>query len=444
MALRKNVFRDRKGCFCLSRQVLTLLILSLLALVLFSGQTTFNTCSRVSESIAPPQSTDSPGNPGENRPAPGSTGNLVFATAAKVPSARLQVFVQSWAEYSPGSQLVIFTEPETLEFASVQRLYNEFSVIAVPFTALPEIDDPDDPEDFARPGRLPMHFMQQVVQYLETKGDGAKAVLVAIDAAGMASQGDPFIDPVVENVLRVNEVLLTLESGPLLGDVTVGQNIPVSRSINACFGSGVLKALEDKPLFNADLVIGSADAVRRYLILISDVMATRVRTRCLRDPRADRAALQYSIQDFGSDLKSLNFRYKTASLRSPVFGAAFGMPAKLDGRGVLHRGIIPGTNRRGPTPALVTQYDAHPMLVRHYLNKYHIPYGDLEFAQTSGYNGSAMVGRANLPVSWERSVKTQYAQLSGDSAEQATTMEQVVDAMLAQQKAAKRSGRTSI
>lgn len=372
---------------------------------------------------------------------PGSSGNVVLANAAGVPTSRLAVFVRAWAEHSPATQLVIFTEQATLANSAVKRLYDDFRVIAVPFEAPPELEDPSDPEDFAKPGRLPLHTLEKYLAYIETEGlrQGVRGVAIVLDAGGVVVQSDPFLDPGVRAAIDTNGVVLSYEGGPQLGAVKAGDNEHVIKAVNSCFGSGVADKIAEEPLFNADVVFASATAARGYLFLISDVLATRVRSRCLRAHRADRAALQYAIQDFGADRKSLDFVvYLRDHINSTALGAAFGLPAHVDSRGVLHRGIMAGGSRRGLTPSVITAYHTHPHLLRYYLARYGSAVLEVDFVQRSGYIGELMIGSEELPELWNKAVALEYEQLNGDSRTEPVTLDRVIDAMVLREKRRKK------
>ncbi len=175
----------------------------------------------------------------------------------------------------------------------------------------------------------------------------------------------------------------------------------VAGAVNACFGSGELAKIAGAALLSPDFVIGPAAGVLEHARLATDILATRVRHRCLKAERADAAALAYALHDFGADPRMLDFRFsvKESGRGAPALTAAVAFPAKLDAAGRLR----PGTRKAGPAAPVVVGYGAHPALVQHYLRRYGQREGvtDLDLAQRGAYSARALGGAGEgLPEAW--------------------------------------------
>lgn len=342
----------------------------------------------------------------QEKQIPGSTGNMAMAFATKVSPARISVFVRSFAEHSPGTKLVIFTDPVLLDNPQIKELYKEYKVLGVKFAPPPEIEDPDDDEELRKPGRLILAAYEKYQEHLETKADWAQAVILFTNCRDVVLQSDPFLHAGTISTINRDAVLISTEGGAQFGDVLIKNHFTTTRSLNECFGSTVANKLADKPLLNADAIVGSRQAMRMFVTLMADIMATRVRVRCLRNPRADMAVLQYAIQDFGRATYNLDFTYVVRDhTMAPVYGIAYGFPVRLDLRGQVKRAV-------GRAPNVLTQYGAHPVLMQFFINKYKTPSGVLDFMQTSGYVGDDLPRSNKLPMSWETAAKEQAADLS--------------------------------
>jgi hypothetical protein len=346
---------------------------------------------------------------------PGSTGNIVLATAYRSSPDRLAVFVNSWAQHSPGSRLVIMTSDELLKNPTVRELYREHKVESIRFIPPPEVDDVDDEEELAKPGRSVLQSLEMYQQYLETKAaTGTRAVAVVIEAGEVALQGDLFVDGAVKYAIANGQVMLTLEGGSEVAKVPILDNSAVFRTCMDCYGSTTAGKLGEKPMVSADVAIGSYGAMYAYVTLMADVMGTRVRYKCLRNLRPDLAVLAYVVHGLGSDPKYLDFRIALKNGKaSPVMPIRYGLPAHIDGHGIVHRTPL-NAAEKPHLPSTIVGYGAHPSLLQYLIDRYRASSAVLHFVEAPGYQGhqEALMG---LPESWETTAQRLWAEMAQDA-----------------------------
>jgi hypothetical protein len=309
----------------------------------------------------------------------------------------------------------------------VAELYDRVGVEAIAFNPPPIIDDPTDKEDMRQPGRIPLSALQHYLLYLEQKpGAITKGVAILGAVENIALQGDPFANGQVRSTIAMGKVLVSEEGGAQLGGVQVQHHEPTLASVNDCYGTPGVTSLGEHPLLSADAVFGRRDAILHYVRLLADILDTRVRFRCLRNRRADIAALAHSVYEIGKDPLNLDFAFTIASFKdvhAPVFGASLGFPAVMDGYGIVHRAgsraaaeLLAEPNHQGPIPSVITQYDSHPELLKNFASRYRPDPVELEFVQSSGYIGTRLGGTEGsdgdpdgddelIPESWEEAVK---------------------------------------
>ncbi len=336
------------------------------------------------------------------RPVPGASGAYAVGYApADAPLDRLAVFLASWREHSPATRVALLLPPSRLADPATAALLAELGAEGVPFEAPPERDDDEDEEEPRKPGRARAHALAEAFRYLARAGPAARAAALCLAADETALQGDPWADGVVEYALRAGKVLFTAEAGPRAGALAVRDSAAVAGAVNACFGSGELAKIAGAALLSPDFVIGPAAGVLEHARLATDILATRVRHRCLKAERADAAALAYALHDFGADPRMLDFKFsiKESGRGAPALTAAIAFPAKLDAAGRLR----PGTRKAGPAAPVVVGYGAHPALVQHYLRRYGRREGvtDLDLAQRGEYSAKALGSAGEgLPEAW--------------------------------------------
>jgi hypothetical protein len=296
----------------------------------------------------------------------------------------LSVYIQSWARYSPSTKLVVFTDVVSLQDPQISRLFEDYSVEALPF---------DLPEDVS----IQVHRMDEYLRYLEAHFDDIRGVVLS-DSADVALQADPWGEASVLQLLADDAVLFTLEGGPQLGNVTIAEDEYNTHWISDCFGTSMATRLGDKPISCAGVTIGTAGPVRAYLRQMVDVLKTRVKQKCLRNVGPDQAAHNYLLHYLGPQ-EFLDFKYTVLdNWASPVHTATLAFPVTLDEARRLRR--LPTGGSPDPAfPAIVHQYNRHSTLVKLYLGLY--PYGEedrLEFEEKSGYAGDKLPDAEDLPA----------------------------------------------
>jgi len=273
-------------------------------------------------------------------------------------------------------------------------MFKEYGVEVIPFEEPSFVDDPLDDEEEPKPGRLGLHVLRYFLKYLEHDGmNKYKGVVLVLDAENVVFQGDPFAQDVSarQSLSRQSAVLAT-EGGPALGSVLVNMSRPMHMMIQDCFGTAMASRMGKLPVINGDVIIGSPYGVTQLVMLVVDVLATRTRERCLENGRADRAALQYSVGEFGRDPRNVDFSFSLRNhVTSTIFGVKHGLPAKIDSHGILRRTIPKGSVRRGPTPTIITQYSANSYLKNMYRARYKLyAHSQIDFDQRSGYEGDKL------------------------------------------------------
>ena len=348
-------------------------------------------------------------------------------------------------------------------------LYEQAGVEAVEFTPPSFVDDPLDPEEEVKPGRLQLGALQHYVTYLDhhmdEDVDSGVAILGAVQ--DVVLQSDPFTNAIVQAAVLDGTVLVSEEGGAQLGAIVLEDHAPTLRALNECYGPPGISALGRRRLVSADVVFARRGAALHYTRLLSDILGTRVRFKCLRNPRPDVVALSHVLYEVAEDPLNLDFRFTVAGYKdpgAPVLGAALGLPVVLSGRGVILRpkmnssrvevddedialhanAPLPGEEEEAAaleqvdvaaeqedddaddapaftTPAVVSRYDAHPLLLKSLLALYQPAALDIEFLQSSGYTGRGLVDPSNtsnddvknggddggvlllpLPESWEK------------------------------------------
>ena len=356
----------------------------------------------------------------QNKLKPGSTGNIVLATAGHDTDIdKLAIFLGSWSIHSTGTKIIIYTDPNLMKNPIVRELYEEFEVESFPYTPPPPKDDPDDREEFSKPGRSVLHSLEQYQLFLDTKVQNARGVAIVLDVNEVVLQGDIFLDGAARYAVGHGQVLLTQEGGTEIEDILVSDSKSVYNASRDCYGSGTADKMAKKPIMSSAFAIGEMKAVREYVALMADIMGTRVRFKCLRSKRPDVSILSYLVHTLGSDPKYLDFKISLRSgAQSPVLSMAYGLPATIDARGVVHRMQSPhGPSKFIKTPSVVTAYSDHPLLLQYLLRRYASPVATLDFVQVpSGYVGESRLLKG-LPSSWMVSAKKKLAdmQTRGDT-----------------------------
>lgn len=304
-------------------------------------------------------------------------GHLVLAVATNTTAQKAAVFVQSWARYSPGNRIVLFTEPRIYSEPGMSSLLKDYNVDVVQIDRPREKDDEDDEEEVPKPGRLALESLKSVLQYIQGQGGGqsvkhsAKGVALVLTAGDVVLQGDPFGDTSVKQYIPRQGLVFALQGGPELGAIKVSQCDEVWRGVRDCFGSSMADRVGRLNLINGHVVLGAQRGMEEFLLLLVDVLATRTRERCLSHHRADLAAIQYSVGEFGRDPRNVDFLFSLRDhVTSTVYGVMYGLPAKIDTKGILRRRPPEGEIRRGPTPTIISQYSTNAYLLEMYTNRY--------------------------------------------------------------------------
>lgn len=342
----------------------------------------------------------------------GSTGNIVLATAPfETDIEKLAIFLGSWGYHSPGTKIIIFTAQNLLEDSFVRSLYSEFEVEARPYDPPPEKDDPDDEEELSKPGRAVLYTYEQYQLLLDTEIHSAKGVAVVIDVNEVALQADIFLDGAVRSAVSHNQVLLTQEGGSELLNVPVNTSKATYNASRDCYGTGIADKMGPKSTMSPTFAIGGRNGVREYVALMADILGTRVRFKCLKSPRPDIAVLTYVVYILGSDKHYLDFRiFLRSGINSPILSMTYGLPAYIDGRGVVHRHRMP--NYQGKflaTPSVLTRYEEHPFMLDFLLKRYAPAMAELDFVQVPhGYVGTNEL-LTGLPPSWALAAKKSWS-----------------------------------
>ena len=317
-------------------------------------------------------------------------------------------------------------------------------VKGVPFIAPPKVDDP---RDTPKPGRIPMAALQHYLLYLEQNpGDMTKGVAVLGPVQDIVIQADPFENFAIEQAILEGVMLFSQSGGTQIPNIRIRQHVPTTKTVHECYGSPGIISLRDKELLVADAAFGRRDVAMQYIRLLSDILETRVRFKCLTKERPDVAAIAHIVYNLGVDPLNLDFQFRVITPEEPdhpVLEVSFGLPAILDTRGKVHRGPMPPEPFvaliKDPVPPIITRYEAHPTLLQVYLSTYRTAPIDLTFVQTTGYRGSKMElkGPKNedldfddeaLPLSWAEAAKSEVseAELSGTSADFDEIVEKMV------------------
>lgn len=300
-------------------------------------------------------------------------GRLVLAVATNTTAERVAVFVQSWAQYAPGNRIVLFTEPEIHAEAGMSAFLKDYNVDVIQVDRPREIDDVDDEEEVPKPGRLALEGLRKVLHYMQryTSQSSNKGIALVLSAGDVVLQGYPFGDTSVKQYIPRQGLVFALQGGPQLGAVKVSQCDEVWRGVRDCFGSSMAERVGRLNLINGHVVLGAQKGMVEFLLLVVDVLATRTRERCLSHHRADLAAIQYSVGEFGRDPRNVDFEFSLRDhVTSTVYGVLYGLPAKIDTKGILRRRPPEGGVRRGPTPTIISQYSTNAYLLEMYTNRF--------------------------------------------------------------------------
>ena len=310
-------------------------------------------------------------------------GKVVFAVATNTSAERVAVFVQSWALHAPGNRIVLFSESYIHDSPGMATFLKDFRVELVDIVRPDEVDDVDDEDENPKPGRLALASMRKVLEYIRDdmrRNPMNKGASLVLDAGDVVLQGDPFKDTSVMKYIPREGIVFALQGGPELGPVKVSDCPEMYGSLHDCFGSSMTEKMGRLHLINGDVVIGSLKGMVDFLVLVTDVLATRTRERCLTHTRADLAAIQYSVGEFGRDPRNVDFEFSLRDhITSTVYGVRYGLPAKVDSQGVLRRKPPEGGQRRGPTPTVISQYSFNRYLTNMYLSKYRMYANDVTF-----------------------------------------------------------------
>ena len=310
-------------------------------------------------------------------------GKVVFAVATNTSEERVAIFVQSWALHAPGNRIILFSESYIRDSPGMATFLKDYRVELVDIVRPAEVDDVDDEEENPKPGRLGLASLQKVLEYMRDdirKNPMSKGAALLLNAGDVVLQGDPFKDTSIMQYMPREGIVFALQGGPELGPVKVSDCPEMYDSLRDCFGSSMTEKMGRLRLINGDVVIGSQKGMVEFLVLVTDVLATRTRERCLSHTRADLAAIQYSVGEFGRDPRNVDFEFSLRDhVTSTVYGVRYGLPAKVDTRGLLRRKPPEGGLRRGPTPTVISQYSFNRYLTNMYLNKYRMYANDVIF-----------------------------------------------------------------
>ncbi len=302
-------------------------------------------------------------------------GHVVLAVATNTTAESLSIFINSWNTYAPGHRIVVFAESDILDAPGVAQYLRELHVDTVKVHRPPLLDDIFDEEEPEKPGRLALASLRQVAKFVGTNGviDWAtvKGVALVTTAGDVVLQGDPFEDNSVKQYIPKQGIVLALNGGPELGAVRVATDTEMLSSLRDCFGMNMAEKMSKLSLINGHVVLGAHRGMSEFLDLVVDVLGTRTRERCLGNWRADLAAIQYSVGEFGRDPRNVDFPFSLRDhVTSTVYGARYGLPCKIDSAGILRRRPPEGSARRGPTPTVISQYSSSSYLRDMYRGRY--------------------------------------------------------------------------
>ena len=304
-------------------------------------------------------------------------GHVVLAVATNTTADSLSIFVNSWKAYAPGHRIVVFAEADVLETPGVGQFLKDVDVESVTVHRPRLVDDIFDDEELPKPGRLALASLRQVAKYVEG-GPGAsvdwsavKGVVLVTTAGDVVAQGDPFGDTSVKQYIPKQGIVFALQGGPELGAVRVASDDEMMSSLRDCFGGNMGEKMGKLALINGHVVVGAHRGMSEFLDLVVDVLATRTRERCLHHWRADLAAIQYSVGEFGRDPRNIDFPFSLRDhVTSTVYGVQYGLPCKIDGSGLIRRRPAEGSVRRGPTPTVISQYSSNAYLKEMYKGRF--------------------------------------------------------------------------
>ncbi len=302
-------------------------------------------------------------------------GHVVLAVATNTTAESLSIFINSWKTHAPGHRIVVFAEPDIVDAPGVAQYLREQHVDAVKVHRPLLLDDIFDEEEPPKPGRLALASLRQVAKFVEGNGvvdwGTVKGVALVTTAGDVVLQGDPFEDNSVKQYIPKQGIVFALNGGPELGAVSVAADTEMVNSLRDCFGMNMAEKMSKLPLINGHVVLGARRGMSEFLDLVVDVLGTRTRERCLSHWRADLAAIQYSVGEFGRDPRNVDFPFSLRNhVTSTVFGARYGLPCKIDSAGVLRRRPAEGSVRRGPTPTVISEYSSNSYLWDMYKGRY--------------------------------------------------------------------------
>jgi hypothetical protein len=302
-------------------------------------------------------------------------GHVVLAVATNTTAESLSIFINSWKAYAPGHRIVVFAESDVLDAPGVGQYLRELHVDAVQVHRPPLLDDIFDEEEPQKPGRLVLASLRQVAKFVGANGvidwGTVKGVALVTTAGDVVLQGDPFEDNSVKQYIPKQGIVLALNGGPELGAVRVAADTEMVSSLRDCFGMNMAEKMSKLSLINGHVVLGAHRGMSEFLDLVVDVLGTRTRERCLSHWRADLAAIQYSVGEFGRDPRNVDFPFSLRDhVTSTVYGVRYGLPCKIDSAGILRRRPPEGSARRGPTPTVISQYSSSSYLYDMYKGRY--------------------------------------------------------------------------
>lgn len=315
--------------------------------------------------------------------APGTSGStthdehVVLAVATNTTAEALSIFVNSWKAYAPAHRIVVFAETDVLETPGMSQFLKDVDVNSVTVHRPRLVDDIFDEEELAKPGRLALASLRLVANYVEVGGvsgidwKAVKGVVLVTTAGDVVLQGDPFGDNSVKQYIPKQGIVFALQGGPELGAVRASSDMEMMNSLRDCFGANMAEKMGKLALINGHVVIGAHRGMSEFLDLVVDVLATRTRERCLSHWRADLAAIQYSVGEFGRDPRNVDFPFSLRDhVTSTVYGVRYGLPCKIDATGIIRRRPAEGSDRRGPTPTVISQYSSSTYLKEMYKGRY--------------------------------------------------------------------------
>lgn len=302
-------------------------------------------------------------------------GHVVLAVATNTTAESLSIFINSWKTYAPGHHIVVFAESDVLDAPGMSQFLKELHVDSVTVHRPRLVDDIFDEEEPAKPGRLALASLRQVAKFVGVNRaidwGTVKGVALVTTAGDVVLQGNPFEDNSVKQYIPRQGIVFALHGGPELGAVRVAADVEMLNSLRDCFGGNMAEKMSKLSLINGHVVIGAHKGMSEFLDLVVDVLATRTRERCLSHWRADLAAIQYSVGEFGRDPRNVDFPFSLRDhVTSTVYGAQYGLPCKIDSAGIIRRRPAEGSARRGPTPTVISQYSSSSYLRDMYKGRY--------------------------------------------------------------------------